>query len=135
MSAVLVVRDALRRLAVVAAALVLLGHGGVELAPRLTSAGATVVAAASGTPTVGRPAASRPAAESQPVPRGATLHAALTSAVVPPSSADPAAGPGSRPLVAPHLQGRPVVRPPTDNPNGVPAGATSGRGPPEPAGT
>ena len=125
----------LRRLLVVMAAVTLLGHGGVELAPRLTSAGATVVAAAGGTPTAGRPASSRPAAESQPVERGSHLRSGTASAVVPPGGAEPVAGPGSRPRVAQHLLGAPVVRPPTGQPPTAAVGATSQRGPPGAAGT
>lgn len=125
---------ALRRLLVVAAALVLVGHGGVELAPRLTAAGSSVVAAAGGTPSAGRPAASRPAAESQPVQTGLTLRSGL-AASVPAGSADPAAGPGELPFLAPHLRAAPVVRPPTRlTADGVEEGA-SGRAPPVTAGT
>lgn len=125
---------ALRRLLLVAAALVLLGHGGVELVPRLTAAGASVVSAAGGTPTAGRSAASRPAAESQPTQTGLTLRGALPAAV-PAGSADPAAGPGELPVLAPHLRAAPVVRPPTrPAARGVEEG-TSGRGPPVAAGT
>lgn len=125
---------ALRRLLVVAAALVLVGHGGVELAPRLTAAGASVVATAGGTPTAGRAGATRPAAESQPTRTGLTLRGALAAAV-PAGSADPAAGPGELPFLAPHLRAAPVVRPPTRlTADGVEEGA-SGRGPPAPAGT
>lgn len=125
----------LRRLLVVLAAITLLGHGGVELAPRLTAAGASVSAAAAGTPTAGRPASSRPAAESQPVERGAHLRAAGSAALAPSGGAEPVAGPGSRPLVAQHLRSAPVARPPTqDLPAGT-LGASSGRGPPGAAGT
>ena len=123
-----------RRLLVLLAALVLVGHGGVELAPRLTAAGASVVATAAGTPTTGRPAASRPAAESQPVQTGLTLRGGL-AATAPTGSADPAAGPGELPTVAPHLRAAPVVRPPTQTaPSRVEEG-TSGRAPPLTAGT
>lgn len=125
---------ALRRLLVVAAALVLVGHGGVELAPRLTAAGSSVVAAAGGTPTAGRTAASRPAAESQPTQTGLSLRGAL-AASVPAGSADPAAGPGELRFLAPHLRAAPVVRPPTRlTADGLEEG-TSGRGPPVTAGT
>ena len=124
----------LQRLAVVVAAVALLGHGGVELAPRLIAGGASVAAASAGTPTVGRPAASRPAAESQPAERGATLRAAL-AVVVPTGSADPVAGPGSVLRVAPHLVARPVVRPPTPSYVLGVGGGASGRAPPAPAGT
>jgi hypothetical protein len=124
----------LRRLLVVLAALVLVGHGGVELAPRLTAAGASVVTAAGGTPTAGRTAATRPAAESQPTQTGLQLRVGLAAAV-PSGSADPAAGPGELSTLAPHLRTAPVVRPPSEPaPSGVEEG-TSGRGPPVAAGT
>jgi hypothetical protein len=128
-------RQALRRLLLVAAAVALLGHGGVELAPRLTSAGLSVSAASAGTPAAGRPASSRPAAESQPVQRGTTLRSALAAAVVPSGGAEPAAGPGSTPLVAPHLVARPVVRPPTEDLVPDAGGAAGSRAPPGQAGT
>ena len=124
----------LRRLLVVAAALVLVGHGGVELAPRLTAAGSSVVATAGGTPTAGRTAASRPAAESQPTQTGLMLRAALAAAV-PSGSADPAAGPGRLPVMAGPLRGAPVVRPPTRSTTTDDEDGTSGRGPPGAAGT
>ena len=125
----------LRRLLVVLAAVTLLGHGGVELAPRLSAAGSTVVAAATGTPTAGRPASSRPAAESQPVERGAQLRPAGAAALAPSGGAEPVAGPGSRPLVAAHLLSAPVARPPTQAPPAGVTGAAPGRAPPGDAGT
>ena len=124
----------LQRLAVVAAAVALLGHGGVELAPRLLSGGASVAGASAGVPTAARPATSRPAAESQPAPAASVLRLALALAA-PSGSADTAAGPGSSPLVAQHLLTRPVVRPPTPSYVRGIRGSASGRAPPAPAGT
>jgi hypothetical protein len=124
----------LQRLAVVAAAVALLGHGGVELAPRLTAAGAGVPAASAATPPAARPAAVRPAAESKPAPVASVLRLALALAA-PTAGTDAAAGPGSSPLVAPHLLARPVVRPPTPSYVRGIRGSASGRAPPAPAGT
>ena len=124
----------LQRLAVVAAAVALLGHGGVELAPRLLAGGASVAAVSAATPAAARPATSRPAAESQPAPAASVQRLALALATAS-SSADPAAGPGSSPVAAPHLLGGPVLRPPV--PSYVRGGrsSASGRAPPAPAGT
>ena len=122
-------RDALRRLLVVAAALVLLGHGGVELGPRLTSAGAGSPTGA-GTST----AFSRPAAESQPMERGTALRGASAAAVVPAGGTEPVSGPGTGPLTGPQLAGSAVVRRAPPAVSGGTVGAATGRAPPGSAG-
>jgi hypothetical protein len=134
----------LQRVAVVAAAVALLGHGGVELAPRLLAGGASVAAASGGTPAAARPATfrpvtsrpvtSQPAAESQPAPAASVLRLALALAA-PAGSADTAAGPGSSPLAAPHLLVRPGLRPATPSYVRGIRGSASGRAPPAAAGT
>lgn len=124
----------LQRLAVVAAAVALLGHGGVEIAPRLLAGGASVAAASGATPSASRSVPSRPAAESKPAPVASVLRLALAVAA-PSGGADTAAGPGSSPLVAPHLLTRPVVPPPTPSYVRGIRGSASGRAPPAPAGT
>jgi len=129
------VRIALQRLLVVAAAVALLGHGGVELAPRLVSAGASATAASGVAPAaVHRPASSRPSAESKPVQGAFVLRLGLAGSV-PTADTDAAAGPGSSPRVAPHLVARPVTRPPTSSHVRGVGGGASGRAPPVPAGT
>ena len=126
---------ALRRLLVVGAALVLLGHGAVEVAPRLTAAGGTVTAAAGGAPTASRPGSTRPVAESQPVDRRAAERATVASGLVPPTGADPAAAPGTPLWVAPPWPPRPAVRPPDDDVRARAIGGVDGRAPPAAAGT
>lgn len=128
------VRIALQRLLVVAAAVALLGHGGVELAPRLVSAGASATAASGVAPAVHRPAASRPGAESKPVQGAFVLRLGLAGSV-PTAGTDAAAGPGSSPRVAPHLVARPVARPASSSHVRGVGGGASGRAPPAPAGT
>lgn len=122
---------ALQRLLVALAALALLGHGGLEIAPRLAAAAASSTAAAA--PTVARPA-SRPVAESAPVAPTSTLRTAL-AVQAPTSGGDTAGGPGPALAVAPHLVAQPVVRPPTPSYVLGAGGGASGRGPPAPAGT
>lgn len=129
-----VLRGALGRLLVLAAALALLGHGGVELAPRLVAAGLSVAAGPGATATAGRVVTPRPAAESQPVTPATTLRAAL---VVPlgTSGADPVARPGPAPFVAPHLGSTALIGRATTSDVGSAVAVTSGRAPPATAGT
>jgi hypothetical protein len=128
------VQVVLQRLLVLAAAVALLGHGGLEIAPRIAQAGSSLTAAAATSPPTPSRAASRPAAESAPVAPVASLRVAL-ALQAPSSGGETAAGPGSRPLVAPHLVAQPVVRPPTPSYVLGPGGGASGRAPPVPAGT
>jgi hypothetical protein len=129
---VTVLQVALQRLLLVAAALALLGHGGLEIAPRLVAAAAGSTASAT-SPAMARPAAARPAAESKPVAPASTLRTALAAPA--PQTGDTAAGPRAALRVAPHLLAQPVVRPPT-RPHVLGAGGgASGRAPPVPAGT
>jgi hypothetical protein len=121
-----------QRLLVVLAAFVLLGHGGLEVAPRLVAAAASSTASAV-SPSVARPV-SRPAAESQPVASLSTLRTAL-AVQAPPGSGDTAAGPGGTFAVAPHLVAQPVARPPAPPHVLGAGGGASGRAPPAPAGT
>ena len=123
---------AVQRLLVVLAAFALLGHGGLEIAPRLAAAAATSTAHASA-PAVARPA-SRPAAESKPVAPTSTLRTAL-AVQAPASAGEAAGGPGTTLNVAPHLVAQPVVRPPTPSYVLGAGGGASGRAPPAPAGT
>jgi len=125
------VSSLLQRLAVVVAALALLGHGGIELGPRLVVAASSTAAAA--TPATSRPV-SRPAAESKPVAPATSVRTAL-AVPAPPTGGDTAARPGATLSVAPHLVARPVVRPPTPSYVLRPGGGASGRAPPAPAGT
>jgi hypothetical protein len=127
-----VARTSVQRLLLVAAALTLLGHGGLELGPRLVAAGASASPAVSPGSLVRT--TSRPAAESKPVAPASTLRTAL-AVVAPAAGGETAAGPGSVPLVAPHLLSRPVVRPPTRSYVLGVGGGASGRAPPAPAGT
>jgi hypothetical protein len=129
---VTVLQVTLQRLLVVAAALALLGHGGLDIAPRLVAAATSSTAGAAG-PATARPV-SRPAAESKPVAPASTLRTAL-AVPAPPSGGDTAAGPGSTLTVAPHLVAQPVVRPPTPSYVLGAGGGASGRAPPAPAGT
>jgi hypothetical protein len=129
----------LQRLLVLTAAVALLGHGGVELGPRLAAAGAGVAAASSSTTWLGRmpvrPAVVSPPAVSQPAPGAATPRQASTVAAVVGASGDPAVRPGSAPLPALHLVARPAARPPGSlTPGGAP-GWVSDRAPPVAAGT
>ena len=126
------VQAALQRLLVALAAVALLGHGGIELGPRLAAAASTAVAASGSSAGTGRPA-SRPVAESQPVAPVSTLRLALAAAV--PTGGDTAARPGASLSVAPHLVARPVVRPPSRSYVLEVGGGASGRAPPAPAGT
>lgn len=125
---------ALRRFLVVAAALVLLGHGAVEVAPRLTAAGAIVVGAAGGAPTASRPGSARPVAEAQPLDRRAAERATGVSGLVPPAAADPAAASGTRLGVAPPVPVRPAAHPSDDGVRPGAVGGVDGRAPPGPAG-
>ncbi len=125
------VTAALQRLLVVLAAFVLLGHGGLEIAPRLAAAAASSTATAA--PSAARPA-SRPAAESRPVAPTTTLRTAL-AVQAPTGGGETASGPGAWLTVAPHLVAQPVVRPPTPSYVLGAGGGASGRGPPAPAGT
>jgi hypothetical protein len=128
------VQAALQRLVVLAAAVVLLGHGGLELAPRLAAAGAGAVTTASGVAAgAGRATSPRPAAESQPVSPVSTLRLGLAAAV--PTGGDTAARPGASLSIAPHLVARPVARPPSRSYVLEVGGGASGRAPPAPAGT
>jgi hypothetical protein len=133
------VRTVLQRLLVLAAAVALLGHGGVELGPRLAAAGAGVAAASSSTTWLGRmpmrPAVVSPPAVSQPAPGAATLRQAWAVAAGPGASGDPVVGPGSAPLPAPHLVARPAASPPESLTPGGAAGWVSERAPPVAAGT
>jgi hypothetical protein len=126
------VQQVLQRLLVLAAAVALLGHGGLEIAPRIAHAGASLTASAAA-PAPTR-VASRPVAESAPIVPAGTLRTAL-AVPAPSNGGDTAAGPGSRPLVAPHLVAQPVVRPPTPSYVLGVGGGASGRAPPVPAGT
>ena len=121
----------LQRLAVVLAALALLGHGGLEIGPRLVVTASSTAGAASAA--AARPAP-RPAAESKPLAPATTLRTAL-AVQAPPAGGDTAAGPGAAVSVAPHLVARPVVRPPTPSYVLSAGGAPRGRAPPAPAGT
>ncbi len=116
-------RDAARRLLVVAATVALLGHGGVELAPRPVAAGAGVLTASAATPT----------AKSQPVQPASTLRPSL-AVPLGTSGGDPVVGPGPTPLVAPHLVVAPVARAATTSFVREAAGGVSGRAPPLTAG-
>jgi hypothetical protein len=128
----------LQRLLVLAAAVALLGHGGVELGPRLAAAGAGVAAASSSTTWLGRipvrPAVVSPPAASQPAPGAVTRGPASTVAAVVGASGDPAAGPGSAPLRTPHLAARPAALPAGSLTPGGAAGWLSDRAPPAAAG-
>jgi len=126
------VTAALQRLLVALAAFALLGHGGLEIAPRLVAAAASSTASAVA-PAVARQA-SRPAAESKPVAPTTTLRTAL-AVQAPPSGGDTAGGRGATLSVAPHLVAQPVVRPPTPSHVLRAGGGASGRGPPATAGT
>ena len=101
---------ALQRLLVALAAFALLGHGGLEIAPRLVAAAASSTASAAA-PAVARQA-SRPAAESKPVAPTSTLRTAL-AVQAPPSGGDTAGGRGATLSVAPH-PGRAAGRAPAD---------------------
>lgn len=127
-----VLQTAAERLLVVLAAFALLGHGGLEIAPRLVAAAASSTASAAA-PALARQA-TRPAAESKPVAPTPTLRTTL--AVQPPTGGGhTAGGPGPTLSVAPHLVAQPVVRPPTPSYVLGAGGGASGRGPPAPAGT
>lgn len=127
-----VLQSTAQRLLVVLAAFVLLGHGGLEIAPRLVAAAAASTAGPAA-PAVARPA-TRPAAESKPVAPASALRTAL--ALQAPSGAGETAGrPGTTLSVAPHLVVQPVVRPPAPSYVLGAGGGASGRGPPAPAGT
>jgi hypothetical protein len=123
-----------QRLVVLAAAVVLVGHGGVELAPRLAAAGASLSSSSAAVAPAQVRTGSRPAAESKPIAPASTLRTAL-ALPAPNSGGDTAAGPGPNPLVAPHLVAQPVVRPPTPSYALGAGGGASGRAPPAPAGT
>ncbi|MEX2291645.1 MAG: hypothetical protein WD794_15135 [Mycobacteriales bacterium] len=131
--------QALRRLLVVTAAVALLGHGGVQLTPRLMAAGAGSGAAVGGTtthaPAPARSVAERPAlAGSRPGERAVALRLSRVLAV-PAGSTQSVAGPGSSPLVAPLLPAGPGARPPTSPAVRSVLRGASGRAPPVAAGT
>jgi len=126
---------AVRRLLSLVAAIALLGHGGVELAPRLVAAAAAASSAASpAAPSVGRVGHTRPSTQSQPIAPPSTVRGAVV-VTVPAGGADLVGGPGPATSVGLHPPAAALSRPhtqadPLERQTGV-----SGRGPPAPAGT
>jgi hypothetical protein len=116
-----------RALAVVLAAIALLVCGAVDVLPR-SAAGPLAATSAAAAPA---PAARAGALEAPASSLG------LRSVALPVVPTSPGGGlpPGAGPLVAPHLVPSPQGRPPTTAPPTSPAGTSSSRAPPGPAGT